>query len=443
MHLPLDEHIRMVMCFIKEIHNVHDVHASDASRRAENKLVSGPRLEGDTARSRAAIEKTAGTVPEREAPQMGGRDGGDRGKDGGDRGNIEEPGRPGDYGRFESGTFRPPEGWTLDREPAPGIAVYKDADRGSETTMLAHDDYQRLNPVEYQAHNFAVPGEMDKEGIARMVEAAKRLGITPGSLESAVDCGANTNVYGAMILAPLVREGGRLEVHEVSNPAREFQKAVYDTQGRNGLFYMDKDNELWVVDNTLHYWPPFSDHIKGLMNTDKEPLAEAQRKVTEIGPKTLQELPRGAFDLTMSNSVLESIATDRSEFFGHLADQINTAKPEGGATLVSGMLNSTGWEYGTTFSAARLTPEYLKSAIEGGTVTDNHGQVHYLEPVITGLRDARVDWTSTGGTIGSTSTGLYVLSARRSGEAVHIEPGRFERLEAIYRELDPVIRESA
>jgi hypothetical protein len=38
---------------------------------------------------------------------------------------------------------------------------------------------------------------------------------------------------------------------------------------------------------------------------------------------------------------------------------------------------------------------------------------------------------------------LDVLFGRRSGEAVQIKQDRFEKLEAIYRELDPAIRESA
>lgn len=218
---------------------------------------------------------------------------------------------------------------------------------------------------EYWKINFASVLPED----AQIIEYASKFLIAaceaPGRFKTAVDVGAGTNLYPALLMLPWVE---RIVFTDYASPnVRWLSKNLPDAPGE------------WQ-------WQPFWDLVAGLpyyqaVEHPRRKLATAH----EVRTLSIFDLPPRTWDLGSMFFVADGITEDEAEFEAAVHAFLGSLVP-GSPFLMAFMEGSTGYDvHGVRFPSVRVTPESLDALlarlpVTGASVLRTDNSIRRLRP---------------------------------------------------------------
>ena len=208
--------------------------------------------------------------------------------------------------------------------------------------------WDKFDPLEYTKRNYENMLPEDKIIIKSVIQAMKKYGIKEGQFENVADIGAGPNLYPSMLLAPYVKDKGKISLIEYAVSNREYLEKILgdDPQGE----YLEHQQN----------WIKYGETIESMSDAKYEGIFEEVKNKVEIKAGSIYDLPREEYSAVSSFFCAESITDKPEEFKKALDSLIDSLKP-GGIFIVAHMVGSEGYYAGegTKFPAINLTEEDL------------------------------------------------------------------------------------
>lgn len=212
-----------------------------------------------------------------------------------------------------------------------------------------YSSWDEFDPYEYVERNYGknVLTE-DKKIIELVIRKLKELKIAKQSFQVVADVGAGPNLYPSMLICPFVKDGGIIELLDISKPNLKYLNNIMNNSE-------EKDN-----------WIKFETFLRNKGGSMYQDILDRVIKLARVRKQNIDNLPKDKYDAVMCFFATEGIYFERQKFANAIRTLISSVK-KGGLLITAHMIGSKGYYAGerTNFPSVNLTVSDLETKFAG------------------------------------------------------------------------------